>query len=168
MTPSFIRGRHDASMTFFNRWFAVLRDTFHFWSEGQAFVYAAALAFFTVFSIAPIVIVAVAAVGLVLGEEAASGQIMTELKGAIGPQAAEFVQAAVLSAKLDTGGTWATALGAALILVGATTVFSQMQNALNAIWEVSPKPDRSSVPFADARQTHRAPGHGCAGAPDSG
>lgn len=145
MTPSFIRDRHNARMTFFKRWYAVLRDTFRFWTEGQAFVYAAALAFFTVFSIAPVVIVAVAVVGLVLGEEAASGQIMTELNGAIGPQAAEFVQTAVLSARLDAGGTWATALGATLILVGATTVFSQMQNALNAIWDVSPKPDRSSI-----------------------
>lgn len=126
-------------------WFALFRDAFRYWSDAQAFVYAAALAFFTVFSIAPVVIVAVAVVGLVLGADAASGQIMTELQGAIGPQAAEFVQAAVLSARVDTSGTWATVIGFALILLGATTVFNQMQNALNAIWEVAAKPNRSNL-----------------------
>lgn len=118
---------------------------FEIWVESQAFVYAAALAFFTVFSIAPVVIVAVAVVGVVLGDEAASGQIMAELQGTIGPQAAEFVEVAVKNAQLDGGGIWATALGIGLIIVGATTVFAQMQKALNAIWNVLPKPERGSL-----------------------
>lgn len=132
-------------MNFLTAWYKVVREAIGYWSAAQAFVYAAALAFFTVFSIAPVVIVAVAVVGVVLGPEAASGQIMTELQDAIGTQAAQFVQAAVLSARVDTKGTWATVLGFALILVGATTVFSQMQNALNAIWDVAAKPDRSGI-----------------------
>lgn len=125
--------------------YLLLRDAFRIWLESQAFVYGAALAFFTVFSIAPVVIVAVAVVGVVLGDEAASGRIMAQLHGAIGPQAAEFVQMAVRNARLDPDGTWATVLGVILIMVGATTVFAQMQKALNAIWGVLPKPDRSGL-----------------------
>lgn len=125
--------------------YQLLRDASGYWLGSQAFVYAAALAFFTVFSIAPVVIVAVAVVGVVMGDQAASGRIMAELQGAIGPQAAEFVQIAVRNAQLDPDGIWATVLGVSLIIVGATTVFVQMKKALNAIWDVLPKPDRSGL-----------------------
>ncbi len=130
---------------FFQRWYRVLQRAATLWLEAQAFVYAAALAFFTVFSIAPVVVVAVAVVGLVLGEDAASGRIMAELEQAIGAEAAEFVQVAVHNVQLDPSGVWATALGIGLIMLGATTVFGQMQNALNAIWAVTAKPSRSSM-----------------------
>jgi membrane protein len=123
----------------------LFRDASRIWLESQAFVYAAALAFFTVFSIAPVVIVAVAVVGVVLGDDAAAGRIMAQLQDAIGPQAAEFVQVAVRNARLDPDGGWATALGVGLIVLGATTVFAQMQKALNAIWGVRPGPDRSGL-----------------------
>lgn len=125
--------------------YPLFQRAFEIWLDSQAFVYAAALAFFTVFSIAPMVIVAVAVVGVVLGDEAASGQIMADLQGTIGPQAAEFIQVAVKSAQLDAGGIWATTLGIGLIIAGATTVFVQMQKALNAIWGVVPKPTDSSL-----------------------
>jgi membrane protein len=123
----------------------VLRRALAIWLAAQAFVYAAALAFFTVFSIAPVVIVAVAVAGVVLGDAAASGKIMSELELAIGPQAAEFVQVAVHNVQVDPHGLWATILGVGLIVLGATTVFAQMQNALNAIWEVTARPSRSSL-----------------------
>ncbi len=124
---------------------ALLRRAAEIWLQGHAFLFAAALAFFTVFSIAPVVIVAVAVVGLVMGEQAASGRIMTELTSTIGPQAAEFVQVAVHNVQVDPSGPAATALGIVLIVLGATTVFAQMQAALNAIWGVAPRPTRSGV-----------------------
>lgn len=132
-------------MAFIRGWFAVTQRAIAIWLESQAFVYAAALAFFTVFSIAPVVIVAVAVVGLVLGEDAATGRIMAELEGTIGPQAAEFVQVAVQSTQVDSKGLWPTVLGVGLIILGATTVFGQMQTALNAIWDVIAKPSRSGL-----------------------
>ncbi len=132
-------------VAYFRAWFAITQRAVTIWLESQAFVYAAALAFFTVFSIAPVVIVAVAVVGLVLGEDAATGRIMAELEGTIGPQAAEFVQVAVQSTQVDSKGLWPTVLGVALIILGATTVFGQMQTALNAIWDVIAKPSRSGL-----------------------
>jgi membrane protein len=126
-------------------WFGVLKSAAQNWLDSHAFVYAAALAFFTVFSIAPVVIVAVSITGIVLGEQAAQGQIIEKLQGVIGTEAATVVQTAVANSRVEQSGIWPTVLGVALTLVGATTVFAQMQVSLNRIWEVVPRPERSGI-----------------------
>lgn len=128
-----------------NYLFSVAKTTVRLWLEAQVFIHAAALAFFTVFSVAPVVIVAVTVVGLVLGEDAAHGQIAQQLEATIGPQAAEAIQTAVQNSRIEHSGLLPTVAGFGAMLFGATTVFSQMQNALNAIWSVVPRPTRSSV-----------------------
>ncbi|MFN3988614.1 MAG: YihY/virulence factor BrkB family protein [Rhodocyclaceae bacterium] len=125
--------------------YRVVRDAIRIWLEANAFVFAAALAFFTVFSVAPVVIIAVTLVGLVLGEDAAAGEIALQLQDALGPQAAEAVQTAVASSQIDQSGLMPTLIGIGAMVFGATTVFAQMQISLNAIWGVAPKPTRSSV-----------------------
>jgi membrane protein len=115
------------------------------WLQSQAFIYAAALAFFTVFSIAPVMIVAVAIVGVVFGERAATGELMEQLGAVLGPDAASFVETAVVNSQVQGGGLWATVLGIAAIVVGATTVFAQMQQSLNTIWDVAARPSRSGL-----------------------
>lgn len=129
----------------FSYWFGILRTTVRLWLEAQVFIHAAALAFFTVFSIAPVVIVAVTIVGLVLGESAAQGEMAQQLEAAIGPEAAAAVQTAVEGSRIETSGLLPTIAGFAAMLFGATTVFAQMQNSLNAIWSVAPRPSRSSL-----------------------
>lgn len=124
---------------------AIVRSAARYWLDSQAFVYAAALAFFTVFSIAPVVIVAITVIGLVLGEQAAQGQLMAQLEAVIGAQAAGFVQSAVAGARFERNGLWPTLLGFGLILLGATTVFAQLQKSLNAIWSVAPSPTRNTL-----------------------
>ena len=126
-------------------WAKVGRTTVRIWLDAQVFIHAAALAFFTVFSAAPVMIVAVSIVGLVLGERAAAGQIAQQLEAAIGPEAAAAVQTAVEGSRVERSGILPTVAGVGAVLFGATTVFAQMQNALNAIWGVAPKPTRSSV-----------------------
>ena len=126
-------------------WGGILAAAAGNWLQSQAFIYAAALAFFTVFSIAPVMIVVVAIVGLVLGEQAAKGQLMSQLEEVLGPQAAEVVQTAVVNSQIEESGIWPTLLGIAAIVVGATTVFAQMQRSLNQIWDVVPRPSRSSL-----------------------
>lgn len=130
---------------FFRLCFEVAKNTVRLWVEGQVFVSAAALAFFTLFSVAPVMIVAVAIVGLVLGEDAAHGQVAAQLQAAIGPEAAAAVQTAVASSRVEHSGVLPTVLGVGAMLFGATTVFAQMQRALNAIWGVVPRPTRSGV-----------------------
>lgn len=127
------------------RWAGILAVAGKNWLDSQAFIYAAALAFFTVFSIAPVMILAVTLVGLVLGERAARGQILEQLGDVLGPEAAEVVQTTVVNSQIEQAGIWPTLVGFAAMVVGATTVFAQMQRSLNAIWDVAPRPSRSGL-----------------------
>jgi membrane protein len=90
-------------------------------------------------------IVAVSVIGVFYGQEAAQGQIAVQLQETIGADAAEAVQMAVTQSSLKEGGLFATLAGILAMLVGATTVFGQMQNSLNAIWTVVSKPSRNSI-----------------------
>lgn len=123
----------------------VLQSAARNWSRSQAFIYAAALAFFTVFSIAPVMIVVVALVGVVLGQSAARGELMSQLQQFLGSDAARIVETAVVNSRIEHSGIWPTVVGVAAILAGATTVFAQMQKSLNQIWGVAPRPSRSGL-----------------------
>lgn len=126
-------------------WVKVVKTTVRVWLEAQVFVHAGALAFFTVFSVAPVMIVAVSIVGLVLGERAAQGEIVLQLQAVIGAEAATAVQTAVENSRIEHSGLLPTLAGFGAMVFGATTVFAQMQGALNAIWGVAPRPTRSGV-----------------------
>lgn len=127
------------------RWLGILTAAIGYWLQSNAFIYAGALAFFTLFSIAPIMIVAVAIVGFVLGERAAQGELMERLQDVIGPEAAGVIETAVINSQIEQSGIWPTLIGVVAIAVGATTVFAQMQRSLNAIWEVAPRPTKNSI-----------------------
>ncbi len=126
-------------------WFQVLKGTVQLWLERNAFAYAGALAFYTLFSLAPVMIIAITIIGVVLGPEAAQGQIVGQLEGAIGADAAEAVEGAVAASRLEQAGWLPTVVGVGAILIGATTVFAQMQLSLNAIWGVAARPSRSGL-----------------------
>lgn len=126
-------------------WLGIFGAAVNIWLRSQAFIFAAALAFFTVFSIAPVMIVVVAIIGIVFGERAAQGEIMTQLQEALGAEAAGFIETAVINSQIDQSGIWPMLVGIVAIVVGATTVFAQMQQSLNAIWDVAAKPSRSSL-----------------------
>ncbi len=146
MSPSLILERLQSALPSpVRRWLDILIGATGYWLQSNAFVYAAALAFFTLFSIAPIMIVAVAIVGFVLGERAAQGELMERLQDVIGAEAAGVIETAVINSQIEQSGIWPTLIGVAAIAVGATTVFAQMQRSLNAIWEVAPRPTRSSI-----------------------
>jgi membrane protein len=126
-------------------WLAILKNAVRLWLDVQAFTHAAALAFFTIFSVAPVMIVAVTIVGIVLGQEAAQGQLAQQIESFIGPNAAQAVQAAVDASRIEISGIFPTLAGIGTILLGATTVFAQMKISLNAVWGVSPRPTRSGL-----------------------
>ena len=127
------------------RWWAITRDAVRRWLDCDAFTYAGALAFYTLFSLAPVVIIAVSVIGLVLGEQAAQGQIVAQLQDLMGREAAVAVEQAVARSRIQESGILPTLLGVAALLVGATTVFAQMQLSLNAIWGVAARPTRNSL-----------------------
>ena len=125
--------------------FRILRDTVDHWVRGEAFTQAGALAFFTLFSVAPVVILAVHVIGLVLSADAVMAGMLEQLEGAIGAEAASAVQGAVARTQIDQSGWLPMLIGAGAMLVGATTVFAQLQQSLNNIWSVAPRPSRSTL-----------------------
>jgi len=126
-------------------WWGITRGAIQLWLDSNAFSHAAALAFYTLFSLVPVVIIAVAVIGLVLGEQAAQGQIVSQLQDVMGREAAQAVEQAVARSRLSEAGWLPTLLGITALLTGATTVFGQMQVSLNDIWGVAARPDRSSL-----------------------
>lgn len=124
---------------------SLLRTTIDLWTSRNAFQHAGALAFYTLFSLAPLVIIIIAIMGAVFGEEAARGEVSAQIEGLIGAQAAEAVEEAVLSSRIEESGMLPTLLGVGALLFGATTVFAQMQASLNQFWGVIARPSRSGL-----------------------
>jgi membrane protein len=123
----------------------LMQGAVELWLERGAFQHAGALAFYTLFSLAPLVIIIVTIIGAVFGEEAARGQVSAAIEGSIGPQAAEAVEEAVRSSRVENAGLLPTVLGIGALLFGATTVFAQMQSSLNSFWGVAARPSRSGI-----------------------
>jgi len=132
-------------MHFVRYWTNILRDAGKLWLAENAFSFAGALAFYTLFSLAPIVIIAVTVLGLVLGEDAAQGQIVAQFSDVMGEQAAAVVERTVSQARIQESGLWPSVLGVGALILGATTVFGQMQYSLNTIWGVTANPDRNGL-----------------------
>ena len=121
----------------------LLKDTFAEWSDDNASRLAAALAYYTVFAIAPLLVIAIAIAGLLLGQEAATNQVSRSLSSVFGQTAGDAVNGLVESARNRVGaGIVATIIGVITLLFGASGVFGELQNALNTIWEVAPKPNQ--------------------------
>jgi len=116
------------------------KETYHDWSEDKASRLAAALAYYTAFSVAPLLLLAITIAGAVFGREAAQGQVFGQLEGLLGAQAAEAVQTAIANSQSAGGGTISAIIGILTLLWSASNVFAQLQEALNTIWEVAPDP----------------------------
>jgi membrane protein len=98
----------------------------------------AALAFYTAFSMAPILVLVIAVAGFFYGAEAAQGRLMAEMKGLVGAHGAEAIQLVLAGAHNKQGGVLATIIATVLLLVGATTVFAELKDSLDDIWHVPP------------------------------
>ena len=121
------------------------------WMDDKAPRLGAALAYYTAFSLAPLLVIVIAVAGLVFGPEAASGQIASQIKGVVGEDWARAIESMVASANKPSSSKMATALGIAMLFVGAAGLFGQLQDALNTIWKVQPKPGRGIVGFIHDR-----------------
>jgi len=112
---------------------------------------AAALAYYTAFSLAPILVIAIAVVGVVFDRQAAREQVVRQINSLAGPQGAELVDS-MLNAAQDMGeNVLATVFGLLALIFGATGVFGQLQDALNTMWEVAPKPQKGITGFIKKR-----------------
>lgn len=120
----------------------VVKETAKDWLDDDAPTLAAALAYYALLSLAPLLVISIGVAGWFFGSEAARGGVSGQLSGIVGGEAAEGIQAVVASAQEPTKGVIGTIVGIATLLVGASGVFGQLQTSLNAIWEVKPKADR--------------------------
>ena len=119
-------------------WHVTLRALQDWWND-NCLRLAASLAYYTALSLAPLVLLIVGVVGLVLDRQQVGAQISVQLEGLIGPAGRELVTS-ILAATNPQGGTVATIIGLATLLIGATAVFGELQATLNLIWEVQPAP----------------------------
>jgi membrane protein len=123
----------------------IAREALDLWLSHHAFQHAGALAFYTLFSMAPLLIILTTIVGIVYGAEAASGEITAQIATVLGQRAAEAVTEAVRRSRTEEAGLLPTFLGIGALLFGATTLFAQMQSSLNQFWGVRSRPSRSSI-----------------------
>jgi membrane protein len=117
---------------------SLLRCTASEWFEHRASSMGAALAFYTLFSLAPILVLVLAIAGWFYGPQAAQGQLFAELRGLVGAQGAEAIQLVLAGARNQEEGRLATMIAGALLLFGATSVFAELKASLDAIWQVPP------------------------------
>ena len=121
------------------------------WVEDKAPRLGAALAYYTVFSLAPLMLIVIAVAGFFFGQEAAQNQLVGQLRGMVGQQGAEALQSMIQNASKPSHGIVASIVGFAILLFGASGVFGQLQDSLNTIWEVKPKPGRGIWGFIKSR-----------------
>lgn len=118
---------------------ALLKESCSAWLEDNAPSLGAALAFYTIFSLAPLLIVAVAVGGILFGRQTAEGEIVREAQALIGAAPVQALQAVLQSASRPALGAFATTISLATILLGVSGAFIELQNALNKIWKVKPR-----------------------------
>ncbi len=118
----------------------LVRQSVVAWIDDDAASKGAALAYYTLFSLAPLLLIVISVAGLVFGAEAARGEIFGQLQGLVGAPGAAAVQGLLESVNRPADGWAATALGVVLMLVGATTVFAELQNTLDRIWRAPERP----------------------------
>lgn len=117
----------------------LLRATVEGYIEDDAFSRGASIAYFTLFSLAPVLLVVIAVAGMAFGREAAQGAVVGELSGLMGRDTAVALEGMIRSASDSLSGTLATVLGLGAILLAVSGVFGEVQLALNAIWKVKPR-----------------------------
>ncbi len=146
-------GQRDGSVPALNvtALWGLLKGTFTQWNEDKPFQLAAALSYYTLFSLAPLLIIAIAVAGLVFGQEAAQHQIVGAIQGIVGRQSAEAIQEMIKNAGARGSGITATLLGVGTLLIGAGGVVGQLQDSLNTIWGVAPKPGLGILGLLRAR-----------------
>lgn len=122
------------------RFVSLVKDTFKQWSADKASRLAAALSFYTMLSIAPLLVIAVSIVGFVFGSDQAQQKLIGQISGLVGPQAADAIRGMLQNAAQPDVRSWAGIVGIGTLIWGASNVFNQLHEAMNTIWNVELKP----------------------------
>ena len=131
--------------------FKLLQEAFGEWQQDKASMLAAALAYYTVFSITPLLVIAIAIAGIVFGQDAAQGEIVEQINQLVGQQGAQAIETALANANQPQLGSMASLISIVVLLIGASGVFAQLQEALNTVWNVKTKPNAGIGEFIRKR-----------------
>lgn len=129
------------TLSFSNIW-GILKDSFNGFLDDRCLKLSAALAYYTVFSLAPLLVLIISLISIFLGEEAIRGQIFSQLNGLVGAEAAKQIQDMIKNVELSGKTNTAFVLGIVTLLFGATSIFVEIQDSVNMIWRVKAKPKR--------------------------
>jgi membrane protein len=126
----------------FRQIWRLLRQTFQEWNEDKVSRLAAALAYYTVFSLTPLITISLAIVGMVFGKDAARGELVAQIQGLVGRQSAQVIETAIANISQNSHPGITSLINIGVLLFAASGVFAELQGALNTIWEVAPKPGK--------------------------
>jgi membrane protein len=136
----------------FRQLWKLIKGTASEWQFNEVSLLASSLAYFTIFSIAPLLIIVIMIVGAIFGEAAVQGELVAQIQDVVGKEGAEFIQTAIVNVREDTGGDpFRLVFSIGFLIFGASGVFAQIQNALDKIWEVKPEPRRHIFHFIRKR-----------------
>ncbi|WP_417352720.1 YihY/virulence factor BrkB family protein [Flavobacterium alkalisoli] len=129
----------------------VLKDTFTGFMKDKGLKLSASLSYYTVFSLAPLLLLIISLTGIFFGREAVEGRVFTEINGLIGSNAASQIQEIIQNLELSGKTNISMIIGAVTLVVGATTVFGEIQDSINIIWNLKAKPKRGWLKFLKTR-----------------
>lgn len=122
--------------------FRILKDTFQNFVDDHALKFSASLSYYTLFSLAPLLLLMISLASVFFGREAIQGQVFGEINGVLGNEAAAQIQDIIKNLELSGKTTFALIAGGVTLMIGATTVFGEIQDSINIIWKVKAKPKR--------------------------
>jgi len=123
----------------------ILKDTFNGFMQDKGLKLSASLSYYTIFSLAPLLLLIISLAGFFFGREASEGRIFSEINGIIGNDAAAQVQQIISNLELSGNSTMSIIVGIVTLIIGATTVFGEIQDSINMIWKVKAKPKKGWV-----------------------
>jgi membrane protein len=129
----------------FKKIWEFIKDVFDKWIDDKAPKFGAALSFYTIFSLAPLLVIAISIAGFIFGPAAASGELVDQIKVLIGTEGAQVVQTALKNTNDPESGVIAIVVSFVTLIIGSTIVFVELQESLNIIWRVKPKTERSII-----------------------
>jgi membrane protein len=129
----------------------VLKNSFRGFGDDKITKMSSSLAYYTIFSMAPLLIIIISLSGIFLGQDAAEGKIYAQLTAFVGANTASQLQEMIKNASLSGKSVTAAVIGIATLVIGATTVFAQIQDSINFIWGLKPKPKRGWLKFLKNR-----------------
>jgi membrane protein len=127
---------HHAKNLGMTTWFTLLKETIASWSAHNAQRMGAALAYYTAFSLAPLVVMIVGVFGLLVGKDTIRAGIVEQVSTLVGEAGSKTVDAILSNPAQQKAGIWATSVGFVVLLIGASGMFTELQDSLNTIWEV--------------------------------